>query len=46
MADGPGVETWKDGSKYDGIFCKFKKQGKGKYTWIDNSIYDGEWDNN
>jgi len=46
LQDGFGVETWSDGSKYEGEYVAGKKQGKGKYIWADGSQYDGDWVDN
>lgn len=41
-----GVETWSDGSKYEGDYKDGKKEGIGTYQWIDGSKYNGTWENN
>jgi hypothetical protein len=46
LQHGKGVETWNDGSKYEGNYVNGKKQDKGTYTWADGSKYDGEWNDN
>lgn len=43
LQDGQGVETWPDGSKYEGEYKNGKKNGKGAYAWSDGSYYVGEW---
>jgi hypothetical protein len=35
------VETYQDGSKYEGEKKEEKKHGRGKYWLIDGSHYDG-----
>lgn len=40
------IETWPDGSKYEGDFVKGQKTGKGFFTWEDGSFYLGELKNN
>lgn len=41
--NGDGVESWADGSSYNGAFKNGMKEGFGVYTWGDGSIYSGEW---
>ena len=41
-----GVETWVNGSRYEGNYLNGCKNGKGVYTWSDGSKYDGEWVDN
>jgi len=43
LQHGKGVETWTDGSCYDGFYKDGKKHGNGKYSWTDGSCYDGDW---
>ena len=42
---GKGVLENIDGSKYDGVFVKNKKQGYGKYYYNKDKYYEGEWFN-
>ena len=41
MRHGFGVQTWPDGTKYEGEFKYNKAQGKGKYFHKNGEIYDG-----
>lgn len=41
-----GVETWEDGSRYEGHYKAGMKHGSGTYAWADKSVYTGEWSNN
>ena len=55
MQDGYGIETWADGSRYEGYYKAGKKHGNGNftkgpihnfsgtYTWADGSKYVGNW---
>ena len=40
------METWADGSKYEGHYKEGKKHGQGTYIWSDGSKYIGNWDEN
>ena len=46
MQDGYGIETWTDGSRYEGNYKAGKKHGNGTYVWSDGSKYTGEWREN
>lgn len=35
---GPGVQEWPDGSRYEGEFLNGLKHGKGKYTWKNGEV--------
>ena len=37
-----GVETWDDGTEYEGQFKDGKKHGKGSITYPDGSTYSGQ----
>lgn len=41
-----GIETWMDGSCYQGEYKKGKKHGLGTYQWTDGSKYEGQWEDN
>lgn len=41
-----GIETWSDGSCYQGEYKRGKKNGFGIYRWADGSRYEGEWEEN
>lgn len=43
---GIGIETWKDGSSYQGDYAYSKKDGIGTYSFVDGSKYIGEWKDN
>ncbi len=38
-----GVETWPDGSRYEGQYVEGRKEGHGKFTWADGSHYIGHF---
>ncbi|KAM7011941.1 ankyrin repeat and MYND domain-containing protein 1 [Tautogolabrus adspersus] len=38
---GPGVQEWLDGSRYEGEFVNGLKHGKGRYTWFNGEYYEG-----
>lgn len=40
------METWADGSCYEGYYVEGKKHGKGNYMWSDGSQYFGDWFDN
>ncbi len=40
------MESWPDGSKYEGDYVGGMKEGKGCFTWADGSRYDGEFSEN
>ena len=33
LQHGSGVESWPDGSRYDGEYSRGVKEGYGKYLW-------------
>ncbi|XP_046883095.1 ankyrin repeat and MYND domain-containing protein 1 [Hypomesus transpacificus] len=39
--NGPGVQKWSDGSKYEGEFLKDLKHGSGTFTWVNGEFYQG-----
>ncbi|XP_067085546.1 ankyrin repeat and MYND domain-containing protein 1 [Osmerus mordax] len=39
--NGPGVQKWSDGSKYEGEFLKDLKHGSGTFTWANGEFYQG-----
>ena len=41
--NGPGTETYEDGSSYVGVFKDGKYHGQGTYTFPDGGKYVGEW---
>ena len=41
--NGPGTETYEDGSSYVGVFEDGKYHGQGTYTSPDGSRYEGKW---
>ena len=41
LQHGKGVETWHEGSQYEGDYVLGKKEGLGKYIWADGSEYEG-----
>jgi hypothetical protein len=40
---GKGVQTWKDGSRYEGYWKFGKAQGKGRLVHMDGDVYEGQW---
>lgn len=40
------MESWHDGSKYEGHYKEGMKHGQGLYEWNDGSFYEGAWVNN
>jgi len=40
---GPGIQVWPDGARYEGEWRDNKANGKGKFWHADGDIYDGEW---
>ena len=36
--NGPGVQRWSDGSKYEGEFLKDLKHGSGTFTWENGEV--------
>ena len=41
--NGPGTETYEDGSSYVGVFKDGERNGQGTYTFSDGDKYEGEW---
>jgi hypothetical protein len=42
-----GVESWRDGSKYDGEYVDGNKEGFGEFTWVkDETSFKGYFKNN
>ena len=41
--NGPGTETYEDGSSYVGEFKDDLPNGQGTYTYSDGDKYEGEW---
>ena len=37
------MESWQDGSRYEGGYKEGMKHGHGKYIWNDGSMYEGQW---
>lgn len=40
------METFKQGSKYEGYKLKDMRHGQGKFYYQDGGMYDGEWKRN
>ena len=43
LQHGRGVQVWKDGSKYEGLWAFGKANGLGRLIHADGSFYEGEW---
>lgn len=43
MRDGRGVQTWVDGSLYEGFWKNDKANGQGRLIHADGDVYEGEW---
>jgi hypothetical protein len=43
MQHGFGIETWPDGSLFEGNYKEGVKNGTGSYTWPDGSSYKGNY---
>ena len=41
--NGPGTETYEDGSSYVGVFKDGERNGQGTYNYSDGDKYEGEW---
>lgn len=41
--EGVGLQTWPDGSKYEGFWHKGLTNGKGRMTHANGDIYEGMW---
>ena len=41
-----GIESWIDGTNYEGQYKDGKKNGKGRFVWSDQSIYEGKLKDN
>ena len=41
--NGPGTETFEDGSSYVGVFEDGERNGQGTYNYSDGDKYEGEW---
>ena len=45
MKHGKGIQSWENGSEFEGIFVKNQKHGKGKYTKPNKDFDYGPWIN-
>lgn len=43
--NGPGVQQWSDGSKYEGEFVNDLKHGSGVFTWTNGEVLLFEYNN-
>lgn len=41
--DGQGMQTWVDGSLYEGYWTNDKANGRGRLIHADGDVYDGQW---
>jgi hypothetical protein len=44
MRQGPGIQVWPDGAKYEGEWKLNKANGKGKFWHADGDVYEGDWE--
>jgi len=42
---GKGIQTWNDGSVYEGYWANNKANGRGRLIETDGSVYEGHWAN-
>ncbi len=40
---GYSIQTWPDGTRYEGGWADGKKHGQGIFTWPSGQRYEGEW---
>ena len=40
---GAGIETWRDGTRYEGAFENGLRHGQGVYDYADGNHYEGAW---
>lgn len=40
---GKGIQIWKDGSIYEGLWTHNRANGKGRFIHADGSVYEGDW---
>ena len=45
IRQGMGIQTWPDGSVYEGNFYDNKRNGNGRIIYPDQTIYNGGWVN-
>ena len=45
LRHGKGIQTWPDGSKYEGYWKNDMANGKGRLIHADGDVYEGEWVN-
>ncbi|XP_060797242.1 ankyrin repeat and MYND domain-containing protein 1 isoform X2 [Neoarius graeffei] len=43
VRNGPGLQEWTDGSRYDGDFINGLKHGNGTFTWPNGECYKGSF---
>lgn len=43
MKEGYGIQTWPDGSVYEGDWLKNEANGKGKFIYANGDVYEGSW---
>ena len=43
LRHGRGIQTWPDGSKYEGYWKNDMANGKGRLIHADGDVYEGEW---
>jgi hypothetical protein len=43
MKEGRGVQIWKDGSCYEGMWKDDATNGLGRLIHADGDIYEGQW---
>lgn len=43
LRHGRGIQTWGDGSLFEGYWQDDKANGRGRLIHADGEVYDGQW---